>query len=1401
MTSSESTAPGREIHARGGELGTLIRDLDWSRTPLGPMQSWSRSLRTSIDTCLGCSFPIVLWWGPDLCIVYNDEYRSILGPAKHPSALGSAGRTVWAEIWDTVGPMLRQVMERGEATRSRDLFLPIVRSGYGEEAYFSFSYSPIHDDDGRIGGVFCPVIETTDRVIGERRLRTLRDLAAACRGVATEDLVLQSAARVLTENGHDVPFALLYRLDNADAAAALVATAGAAAGSAVAPRSVAIGRRETARAEGWPAQRVDPAAGGDVRDVVTPPGDVPTGAWSEPPRRVKICPIRVAGRDEPVAMLVAAVSPMRALDDGYTTFLDLVASQIGAGLTDARVLAEERHRAEALAEIDRVKTMFFSNVSHEFRTPLTLMLGPLEEALASPDGLSADMRTRIEVAHRNSLRLLRLVNTLLDFSRIEAGRARADFEPTDLGSVTVDLASSFRSACEAAGLELIVECERLAEPIHVDRDMWEKIVLNLVSNAFKFTLRGSIVVRLVQRGDDVVLTVADTGVGIPPDDLPRMFERFHRVERTRGRTHEGSGIGLALVKELVRLHGGTTHVDSELGRGSCFTVTVPFGTAHLDPRQVRRDGAAPSGRTPTGAPAFVEEARRWLPDGATDRRTPSKRLAKHAPRVVLADDNADLRDYMTRLLADRFDVHAFADGAQALAACIARPPDVVVADVMMPVLDGLGLVRALRANPTTAGVPVLLLSARAGEESRIEGIATGADDYVVKPFHAAELVSRIENQAQLGRIRKEPHGVVRADGDPERGGGGSPVLSWVTDADGEYTYVSDSWYEFTGMPVGTGLGDGWFDAVHPDDREWARRSVHAAAAARRELQLEYRIRRADGEYRWVIDAAVPRVPVGGCRGAVIDITDRKRAELELGSRTLQYQTLLTQAPLGVFVVDADLRVRDVNPVALAAFGEAAGNVVGADFASLLHLMWRKAFADDVVRIFRRVLETGTPHVTAELAEYRVDRRRTEYYEWRLHRIPIPDGRYGLVCYFRDLSAQVSARLVVAEALAREQSARALAENASKVKDEFLATLSHELRTPLNAILGWSRLLKIDLGDAERARHAVDVIERNGRQQARLISDILDMSRVISGQLRLDLVEVDLRRIVGEALEAMRPVADAKGVHLSSTTTELSGAVRGDSARLQQVVSNLLANAVKFTPSGGHVDVVVENAADHARIRVTDDGEGIPAQFLPTAFDRFTQADSSTTRRHGGLGIGLALVKELVSLHGGRVTANSAGPSLGSTFVVELPWAPAAEAGSRMDVDGGAANPTVSLRGIDVLVVDDEPDARALVRRILESSSASVTTCASAEEAMRLLPNGRFHVLVSDIGMPGRDGYELIREVRERGAQIPAIALTAYSQPEDRERALRAGYQAHLTKPLAAPQLIAAIAALTPRVRS
>ena len=746
----------QEVFGGGGEMGRRMRAFDWARTELGPAETWPQALRVAVRILLGSGYSMYIGWGPRFIQFYNDAYIPILGE-KHPAALGLGTPQTFPEIWEFIGPMFRRVMEEGEATTLFDQILFLERNGYAEECYFTFSYSPIPSDKPRQpGGVFVTALETTEKVIEERRLTLLRDLASANSEARGRQDMLQLAAQVLQGDLHDMPFSLLYAYDGKTGTANLPGSAGLAFGDELAPKSVEVGGTSI-----WPFDAVlksgRPARVVNLANIAR---ELPKGPWAVGPTEVVVLPIQTTGQNEPYGFLIVGVNPHKRLDAKYEAFLERAASQIARNVGDALAYESERRRAEQLAALDHAKTAFFSNVSHEFRTPLTLLLGPLEQLIAKSDEeIRPENRSLAEVAHRNGVRLLKLVNMLLDFSRIEAGRVQAVYQPTELAGFTKELASGFESATERAGLKLRMRCAALKAPVYVDREMWEKIVLNLLSNAFKFTFEGTIDICVRENGNSVELTVTDTGVGIPEAELSKVFERFHRVEGSQGRSFEGSGIGLALVHELVKLHGGRIEVESTLRRGSTFKVSIPKGSAHLPKEQVRagRDGE----NSRQVAESYVDEATRWLPDDGEEN---SSLLSKgpetdatgvEGSTILLADDNADMREYMRRLLERHYVVTAVTNGQAALDAVRRQAPDLVITDIMMPLLDGFGLVTAIREDSATRLIPVLMLSARAGEDSRVEGLQGGADDYLVKPFTTRELLARVRSHLTMAKLRRE----------------------------------------------------------------------------------------------------------------------------------------------------------------------------------------------------------------------------------------------------------------------------------------------------------------------------------------------------------------------------------------------------------------------------------------------------------------------------------------------------------------------------------------------------------------------------------------------------------------------------------------------------------------------
>ena len=1266
MTSAPGVEPVRG--AGGGEMSERVRAFDWSKTAIGPIEGWSPALRMQVDFLLANRFPLLLWWGPTFCSIYNDAYAPILG-AKHPWALGRPVSECWSEIWDVLEPLIETPFQGGPATWIEDFELEIRRHGYLEEGHFTVAYSPVPDETAPrgIGGVIATVHEISAKILAERRVAALRDLGSRAAEAKTAEQACAIAAATLDAYPKDVPFALLYLIDAGGEAASLAGAAGVAVAEDVSPLRVAL---DETPATGWPlaeARRAEAIV--PVERIAERFSTVPPGPWSDPPHTAVVMPIPSHKAHEPAGLLVAGVSPRLRLDEHYLDFLELLRTQVATAIANARAYEEEKRRAEALAEIDRAKTAFFSNVSHEFRTPLTLMLGPIEDLLAKSRTLAPGAAAELEIAHRNGLRLLRLVNTLLDFARIEAGKIRATYQPTDLAAFTAELASVFRAAVERAGLRLTVDCPALEQPVFVDRDMWEKIVLNLLSNAFKFTFEGEIAVTLASAGADAELRVRDTGTGIPAHEVPRLFERFHRIENARSRTHEGSGIGLALVHELVKQHGGSIAAESVVGAGTTFVVRIPFGSSHLPSDRIGESrGSASAGTMPIH---FVEEALHWLPDaergGARHAGEPLADVAaspvpalrsvpqrdEESPVVLVADDNADIRHYVARLLGERYTVRSAADGTSALASARERRPDLVLTDVMMPRLDGFGLLRALRADPDTCDVPVILLSARAGEESRVEGMEAGADDYLIKPFSARELLARVAAHLQIARMRRD-----------------------------------------------------------------------AAEAARR-------------------------------RGA-------------------QFQALLHHAPVGVYLVDAELRLREVNPIALPLFGALPGDVVGRDLGEVARRLWGQRHGDAITAMFRHTLETGEPHFASEQAGLRADRGVTEWYEWRIDRIPLADGGFGVVAYFRDISAQVTARKAI------EESREAL-RDADRRKDEFLAMLAHELRGPLAPLRNLLAILRRS-GDAGAAQHAHDTMERQVDHLVRLVDDLLDVSRITRNRLELRREPVELASLLHQVIESCRPLIEQFGHEVSFAPPPEPVPLWADPVRLHQVFANLVNNACKYTPPKGAIRLAAERQGDLVAVTIGDTGVGIPREELRHIFETFAQVDSTLDLAQGGLGLGLTLAKRLVELHGGTVTAHSEGRGRGSEFVVRLPVL--AET-PRPEPRKTAGEPSGAPRRRRFLVVDDNADGADSLALLLEMNGHEAHVARDGSEALEAVERLRPDVVLLDLGLPKLSGYEVCRRIREQpwGQAMRIVAVTGWGQEQHRSESREAGFDGHLVKPV------------------
>ncbi|GCE50810.1 PAS domain S-box-containing protein [Thermosporothrix hazakensis] len=1230
MMRNEHPASSLDFLAGGGEMGERIRSFDWASTPLGPAEQWPQSLKTIVQIMLTSSQPIWIGWGPDLIKLYNDPYKAIVG-GKHPEALGQPVRVVWREIWPDIAPKLRTAMEDNVGTYDEAALLIMERYGYQEETYYTFSYSPVPGDNGGVGGIICANTDDTARIIGERQVKLLQTLAAETSDARTIGEACRLSAELLTRNPQDIPFALLYLLDQDGKQMTLAGTSGIERQHPAVFEQVALDQDAP-----WPFAEVmrtqKPCLIDDIQQRF---GALPTGAWKKMPHQAAILAVAPSGQTGQAGALIVGLNPYRLFDESYQGFLKLVCSQISNSIANAQAYEEERKRAEALEEIDRAKTLFFSNVSHEFRTPLTLMLGPIEEIRDDPNTAPAN-RERIEVAHRNALRLLKLVNTLLDFSRLEAGRIQASYEATDLGIYTAELASNFRSAIEKAGMKLTLDLPALSEPIYVDRDMWEKIILNLLSNAFKFTFEGEIAVRLEERRDHVVLQVQDTGVGIAPDQLPLIFERFRRVEGVRSRSYEGSGIGLSLVQELVKLHKGEVEVTSTPGKGTTFTITLRKGTAHLPADRIGATRTLQS--TALSAAIYVEEMSQWLPPEEEEPAGfPAEIPAGDRPRIVLADDNADMRDYICRLLSDRFTIEAVANGKQALEAIRRARPELVLTDVMMPEMDGFQLLQAIKAHPDTARIPVIMLSARAGEEATIEGVRAGADDYLVKPFSARELRARVITHIKLARSRYEserklfdlfmqaPAAIVILRGPTYVVELANPTTLAIWGRSSEDVLHKPL---FEGLPEVRGQGlEPLLEVVYTTGVPYVGNELKVALDRTGSGQLE------DVYFTFVYTPM--RDAVGTIEGVMVfafDVTGQVLARQRAEESELRFRTLADNIPNLAWMADRGGRIYWYNSRWYEYTGTTPEQVKDQGWEQVVD-------PQDLPAVRRRFHRALYEHEPFEMV-YSLRGADGTYRPFLTRMVPIRDAEGTIVQWFgtnTDITEQ---------------------KRLERQKDEFLGIASHELKTPVTSIKAYTQLLERRFRKAgdERASELLKKMDMQLNKLTSLIADLLDVTRIESGKLLFHPAPFDYNSLIQEVIEEAQRTTTR---HTILQELGPSVTLTGDRERIGQVLTNLLTNAIKYSPKADTIYVKTELKDNMVITSVLDFGIGIPAEKQQHLFQRFYRVEGETQMTYPGLGLGLYISAEFVKRHHGTIWVQSE-EGKGTTFSFSLPLSLAPE---------------------------------------------------------------------------------------------------------------------------------------------
>lgn len=1323
---------GDALLAGGGEMGALMRRYSWEKTALGPAEDWPRSLKTALRIMLNSRQPIWVGWGPDLLFFYNDPYQSIIG-RRHPSALGQPAAAIWQEIWDDISPLLATAMSGEGGTYVEQRLLIMERNAYPEETYYTFSYSAIPDDDGQPAGIFCANTEDTERVIGQRQLALLRDLAAQTGNLQDIHSVCTQSAVALGTDPRDITFALIYMAEGKGEALALAASLGVPPGHPAAPAHLAPSDAL------WPIATV---LGTGVEAICEPPHAFAPGIWNTPSHKAAVLPLLPSGGGERAGVLILGLNPFRLANADYRGFLRLAAGQISAAIAHADAYAEAQRRAASLAALDRAKTVFFSNISHEFRTPLTLMLGPVEEALADADRLPPEELERARAIHRNCLRLLKLVNELLDFSRIEAGQAKARLVPTDIATFTALLASNFRSLMEKAGLTLEVDCPPLSRLVPIDREMWEKIVLNLLSNAFKFTFEGAVRVRVEESGTAVRLMVQDSGIGIAAQNLPHLFERFRRIEGARGRSIEGSGIGLTLVQELARLHGGTVTVSSEEGRGSCFTVEIPLAVLPASGEIIAPDQrleATPRLR------AFMEEAMRWLPISPGESMVIEPDFAMlmgegspvaHEGCIIVADDNADMRHYLSRLLGTRYRCKTAADGAAALALIRAERPDLVLSDVMMPVLDGFGLLQAIRDDASLRDLPIIMLSARAGEEASVDGLTAGADGYLVKPFSARELLARVDGALALARIRREMGEALREEARSleilnEIGAD----LAAELDLDRAVQRVTDA----ATTLIGAAFGAFFFN------------TVNEAGEAYRLFTLSGAPREAFGDFPLPRNTALFAPTFAGT--AII------RSDDILRDPRYGRNAPLAGMPPGHLPVRSYLAA----PV-ISRSGEVLGGLLFGhpeprmfkerDERMLAGIAGQAAIAIDNARLYRAAQNEIIRRRTTETALRESQKDLLEFNQTLEARVSQRTAE--LATAYEKLRAEAEERAHIEQVLRQSQKMEAVG--------KLTGGVAHDFNNLLQVIGGNLQLLAKDVAGNDRAEQRLQNALSGVLRGSKLASQLLAFGRrqplapkvVNLGRFIRSLDDL-LRRALGDGIEIETVIA-------GGLWNTLVDPIQVESALLNLAINarDAMAGHGKLTIEAGNAmldDAYVSRHGDveagqYIMLAVTDTGCGMTAEVMEQVFEPFF-----TTKPEGqGTGLGLSMVYGFVKQSHGHIKLYSE-PGHGTTIRIYLPRVQAHE-DTAVEV---AAGP-IEGGSETVLVVEDDEDVRRTVVELLADLGYRVLKAPDAQSALAIIEGGvSIDLLFTDVVMPGTlRSPDLARRAQERRPGLAVLFTSGYT---------------------------------------
>lgn len=1352
--------------ADGGQMGTLIRAYDWSTTPLGPMETWPQSLRTAASIVLASGFPMLVLWGRDYIQLYNDAFRPILGTTKHPAALGQRAHDCWSEIWDVLDPLFRGVMDGGDAVWNEDLQFVLDRNGYLEETFFTFSYSAIRDESGRPGGILVTCVETTERVIGERRLRTLRELAARASTTHSVDETCATAARSLSTNPHDVPFAMLYLSSGANLT--LRATTGIERGTTASPEVVAWGEADAA----WPLRHVmADAASQLVTDLPARMGDLPGGPWPDVSTAALVLPITPATPGKASGALVAGISPRRALDAGYRSFLELVASQISTAIA----LREDEERYRRLAALLPVAVYtceapsgvitFYNQLAAQLwgRAP---RLGDLDERfcgsfrLWQSDGtLLPHDETPMALALREgrSFRNQEVVIERPDGSRISA---LVNIDPiVDPDGQVVGAINVFHDTTELrSAREKLRHSEEHLRAI-VDTT---PACINVVA------------------ADGTILHMNAAGLAMVDASQPEEVEGTSMFALIRA---EHRPAFRAFHERICRGEKGALEFDLVGPRGTCRHVET-----HAAPLR------APDGRVLQLAITF-DVTERKAAEAAARRAVDHLQIVTDAMAVPVTRCTPDLRyAWVSRPYAEWI--------GQPAEHIIGRPLVEVIGEEAFEQLSPMfqrvlgGEVVRFEEQVTVRGIGRRWINA---VYTPTEDASGTCDGWVSVVLDVTERKRTEEAHRRLAAIVESSDDAILSM-DME-----GKVTSWNRGAERLYGYTTG---DMVGKPISVLIPHD-----HVDDFPAIMQRIRRGEG----IDHHETVRIAKGGRR--IDVSLTTSPIRDARGRVIgvsksarDISERKRTEAVLQKHTERTQLLWEAAGVLLTTDEPHAMLQRLFAKIEASFGlDVYLNYMVMEGGEELRLVSCAGIDQDVAAGISRLAFGQAICGTVALRRAPIVATRIQDSHEPMVQIvkglgvrtyactPLLAGQrlLGTLSFAsrtRDDFDQDEVEFLqtishyVASAYERLRLIEQLREE-DRRKDEFLAMLAHELRNPLAPIRTGVQLIQRAGQNTALMEKACAIMERQLQHMVRLVDDLLDVSRVTRNKLELRKEWVDLATIVQSALETSRPLIEAFGHELTVSLPAEPVVLAADGVRLAQAFANLLNNAAKYTERGGRIQVTAnapsdgEGSASEVVVRVRDTGIGIPADELPSIFDMFVQVERSSERLQGGLGIGLTLAQRLIQMHGGTLSAFSDGPGKGSEFVVRLPVVVLPDAPALHDARqrGGTGRPRLRRR---ILVVDDNRDSADLLATTLRLLGHDVETAHDGLEAIEKVRTLHPDVAFMDLGMPRMNGYEAARRIRERaGAGMTLVAVTGWGHPDDKRRSRDAGFDAHVVKPV------------------